>query len=212
MLREGQVLFTYLHFAPDPLQTKDLVASGAACIAYQTVTSSRGGLPLRAPMSEVAGRMSIQAGAYCVEHPHGGLDMLLGGVPGVEPAKALVLGGGVVGTHPPHVAVGMGADIWGVDPDNDVLENHWPQFGRATNSVFSTHDTAEKHVLMAGLVICGVLVPGAATPRLTSTDMIKAMKPGAVLSDVATGQGGCSETSRATTHADSTYFVDDVVH
>ena len=204
MLRERQVLFTYLHLAPDPAQTKDLVACGATCIAYQTVTSSRGGIPLSAQMSKVAGRMSIQAGAYCVEHPHGELGTLLGCVPGREPAKALVLGGAAVGTHPSHVAVGMGADVWGVDRDNDVLENHWPQFGRATNSVFATHDTAEKHVLMADLVICGVLIPGAATPRLTSADMIKAMKPGAVLSDVATGQGGCSETSRATTHADST--------
>ena len=212
MLREGQVLFTYLHLAPDPEQTKDLVASGATCIAYETVTSARGGLPLLAPMSKVAGRMSIQAGAYCLEHPHGGLGMLLGGVPGVDPAKVVVLGGGVVGTHAAHVAVGMGADVWVVDRDNDVLENHWRQFGRSTNSVFSTHDAVEKHVLMADLVICGVLVPGAATPRLITADMVRAMKPGAVLVDVAIDQGGCSETSRATTHADPTYVVDGVVH
>ena len=212
MLREGQLLFTYLHLAPDPDQTRELVDSGAVCIAYETVTSPRGGLPLLAPMSKVAGRMSIQAGAYCLEAPHGGLGMLLGGVPGVDPAKVVVIGGGVVGTHAAHVAVGMGADVWVLDRDNDVLENHWRQFGRSTNSVYSTHDAVEKHVLMADLVICGVLIPGAATPRLISKEMVREMKPGAVIVDVAIDQGGCSETSRATTHADPTYVVDDVVH
>ena len=212
MLREGQLLFTYLHLAPDPDQTRELVDSGAVCIAYETVTSPRGGLPLLAPMSKVAGRMSIQAGAYCLEAPHGGLGMLLGGVPGVDPAKVVVIGGGVVGTHAAHVAVGMGADVWVLDRDNDVLENHWRQFGRSTNSVYSTHDAVEKHLLMADLVICGVLIPGAATPRLISKEMVREMKPGAVIVDVAIDQGGCSETSRATTHADPTYVVDDVVH
>ena len=212
MLREDQVLFTYLHLAPDPEQTRDLVASGAVCIAYETVTSPRGGLPLLAPMSKVAGRMAVQAGAYCLEAPHGGLGMLLGGVPGVDPAKVVIIGGGVVGTHAAHVAVGMGADVWVLDRDNDVLESHWRQFGRSTNSVYSTHDAIEKHVLMADLVICGVLIPGAATPRLISREMVRDMKPGAVLVDVAIDQGGCAETSRATTHADPTYVVDDVVH
>jgi alanine dehydrogenase len=142
MLREGQVLFTYLHLAPDPDQTKDLVDSGAICIAYETVTSPHGGLPLLAPMSKVAGRMAIQAGAYCLEHPHGGLGMLLGGVPGVDPAKVVILGAGVVGTHATHIAVGMGADVWVIDRNPEAIENHWKQFGRSTNSVFSTDDAS----------------------------------------------------------------------
>ena len=161
MLREGQVLYTYLHLAPDPEQTRDLVNSGAVCIAYETVTSPLGGLPLLAPMSKVAGRMAIQAGAYCLEHPHGGLGMLLGGVPGVDPAKVVILGSGVVGTHAAHIAVGMGADVWVVDRNVDVLEAHWKQFGRSTNTVFSTRDSLERHVLEADLVIGGVLIPGA---------------------------------------------------
>ena len=140
MLREGQVLFTYLHLAPDPEQTRDLVDSGAICIAYETVTSRHGGLPLLAPMSKVAGRMAIQAGAYCLEHPHGGLGMLLGGVPGVDPAKVVILGAGVVGTHATHIAVGMGADVWVIDRTPEVLESHWRQFGRSTNTVFSTEE------------------------------------------------------------------------
>lgn len=212
MLRHGQVLFTYLHLAPDPEQTRELVNSGATCIAYETVTSRHGGLPLLAPMSKVAGRMAVQAGAYCLEKPHGGLGMLLGGVPGVDPAKVVIIGGGVVGTHAAHVAVGMGADVWVLDRDNEVLENHWRQFGRATNTIYSTHDAIERHVLMADLVICGVLIPGAAAPKLISRDMITAMKPGAVLVDVAIDQGGCADTSRPTTHAEPTYVVDDVVH
>jgi alanine dehydrogenase len=159
MLREGQVLFTYLHLAPDPEQTKDLVASGATCIAYETVTSPHGGLPLLAPMSKVAGRMAIQAGAYCLEHPHGGLGMLLGGVPGVDPAKVVILGAGVVGTHATHIAVGMGADVWVIDRNPEAIEAHWKQFGRSTNTVFSTQDAVERHVLDADLVIGGVLIP-----------------------------------------------------
>jgi len=212
MVREGQILFTYLHLAPEPEQTKDLVDSGAVCIAYETVTSARGGLPLLAPMSKVAGRMSIQAGAYCLEHPHGGLGMLLGGVPGVDPAKVVVLGAGVVGTHATHIAVGMGADVWVIDRNPDVIEAHWQQFGRGTNTVFSTDDAIERHVLEADLVIGGVLIPGAEAPKLVTAEMVKNMKPGAVIVDVAIDQGGCCETSRATTHDDPTYIVDDVVH
>jgi len=212
LLREGQILFTYLHLAPDPEQTRDLIDSGAVCIAYETVTSARGGLPLLAPMSMVAGRMSIQAGAYCLEHPHGGLGMLLGGVPGVDPAKVVILGAGVVGTHATHIAVGMGADVWVIDRNPVVLETHWQQFGRSTNTVFSTDDAIERHVLEADLVIGGVLIPGAEAPRLVTAAMVKNMKPGAVIVDVAIDQGGCFETSKPTTHADPTYIVDEVVH
>ncbi|MCP4472685.1 MAG: alanine dehydrogenase [Gammaproteobacteria bacterium] len=212
MLREGQVLFTYLHLAPDPEQTKDLVDSGAVCIAYETVTSPHGGLPLLAPMSKVAGRMAIQAGAYCLEQPHGGLGMLLGGVPGVDPTKVVVLGAGVVGTHATHIAVGMGADVWVLDRSPEAIESHWRQFGRSTNSVFSTDDSIERHVVDADLVIGGVLIPGAEAPKLVTAEMVKAMKPGAVIVDVAIDQGGCCETSKATTHAEPTYIVDDVVH
>ena len=212
MLREGQVLFTYLHLAPDPEQTKDLVESGAICIAYETVTSPHGGLPLLAPMSKVAGRMAIQAGAYCLEHPHGGLGMLLGGVPGVDPAKVVILGAGVVGTHATHIAVGMGADVWVIDRNPEAIENHWKQFGRSTNSVFSTDDAIERHVVEADLVIGGVLIPGAEAPKLVTAQMVKDMKPGAVIVDVAIDQGGCCETSKPTTHTDPTYIVDDVVH
>lgn len=212
MLREGQILFTYLHLAPDPEQTRDLVDSGAVCIAYETVTGSQGGLPLLAPMSKVAGRMAVQAGAYALEHPHGGLGVLLGGVPGVDPAKVVIIGAGMVGTHATHIAVGMGADVWVLDRDPDMIEKHWQQFGRTTNSVFSTADALEHHVLTADLVIGAVLVPGASTPKLITRDMVRKMKPGSVFVDVAIDQGGCSETSHATTHAEPTYLVDDVVH
>jgi alanine dehydrogenase len=212
LLREGQLLYTYLHLAPDPDQTRDLVDSGATCVAYETVTSPFGGLPLLAPMSKVAGRMSIQAGAYCLEQPHGGLGMLLGGVPGVDPAKVVILGAGVVGTHATHIAVGMGADVWVLDNNPYSIERHWQQFGRTTNSVFSTADALEQHVLSADLVIGGVLIPGAEAPKLVTAQMVKDMKPGSVVVDVAIDQGGCFETSRATTHADPTYVVDEVVH
>jgi alanine dehydrogenase len=211
-LRDGQVLFTYLHLAPDPDQTEDLVKSGATCIAYETVTSPHGGLPLLAPMSEVAGRMSIQAGAYCLEKTHGGLGMLLGGVPGVDPAKVVILGGGVVGTHAIHIALGMGADVWVLDRSMDALRALWRQFGRPLNTVYSTRDAVERHVLRADLVIGGVLIPGAETPKLVTAEMIKQMKSGAVVVDVAIDQGGCFETSRPTTHAEPTYAVDDVIH
>ncbi len=212
MLREGQVLFTYLHLAPDPEQTDDLIASGATCIAYETVTSPTGGLPLLAPMSEVAGRMSIQAGAYHLEKAHGGLGILLGGVPGVDPGKVVVIGGGVVGTHAIHIALGMGADVWVLDRNVDALRRLWGQFDRPLNTVFSTRDAIEQHCLDADLVIGGVLVPGAAAPKLVTADLIKRMKPGSVVVDVAIDQGGCFETSKATTHDDPTYVVDDVIH
>ena len=212
MLREGQVLFTYLHLAPDPEQAKELVASKAVCIAYETVTSPAGGLPLLAPMSEVAGRMAVQAGAYYLEKPHGGLGVLLGGVPGVDPAKVVVLGGGVVGTHAIHIALGMGADVWALDRSVDVLRRLWVQFGRPLNTVFSTHDAIERHVTDADLVIGGVLIPGASAPKLVSRELVSKMKPGSVVVDVAIDQGGCFETSRPTTHADPVYVVDGVTH
>jgi alanine dehydrogenase len=212
MLRAGQVLFTYLHLAPDPDQAKDLLASGAVCIAYETVTSSSGGLPLLAPMSEVAGRMAVQAGAYYLEKPHGGLGVLLGGVPGVDPAKVVILGGGVVGSHACHIALGMGADVWVLDRSVDVLRALWRQFGRPLNTVYSTHDAVEQHVIAADLVIGGVLIPGASAPKLVSRALIARMKPGSVVVDVAIDQGGCFETSRPTTHADPVYVVDGVTH
>lgn len=212
MLRNGQILFTYLHLAPDPDQTNELIESGATCIAYETVTSPTGGLPLLAPMSEVAGRMSVQAGAYFLEKAHGGLGVLLGGVPGVDPGKVVVIGGGVVGTHAVHIALGMGADVWVLDRSVEQLRRLWRQFDRPLNTVFSTRDAIEKHCIEADLVIGGVLVPGAAAPKLVSAELIKRMKPGAVVVDVAIDQGGCFETSHPTTHDDPVYVVDDVVH
>ena len=212
MLRPGQILFTYLHLAPDPEQAADLVASGATCIAYETVTSRAGDLPLLAPMSEVAGRMSIQAGAYFLEKAHGGLGILLGGVPGVDPAKVVVIGGGVVGTHAVHIALGMGAEVWVIDRNVDVLRRLWRHFGRPLNTVFSTRDAIERHCLTADLVIGGVLIPGASAPKLITRDIVRQMKHGSVIVDVAIDQGGCCETSRATTHDEPTYIVDDVIH
>jgi alanine dehydrogenase len=212
MLRRGQVLFTYLHLAPDPEQTKGLVDSGAIAIAYETVTSASGGLPLLAPMSEVAGRMAVQAGAYYLEKPHGGLGVLLGGVPGVDPAKVVVLGGGVVGSHAIDIALGMGADVWVLDRSVDVLRRLWAQFGRPLNTVYSTRDAIERHVTQADLVIGGVLIPGASAPKLVSAELVKRMKTGSVIVDVAIDQGGCFETSRPTTHADPVYVVDGVTH
>lgn len=212
MLREGQILYTYLHLAPDPEQTKDLVNSGAICVAYETVTSPYGGLPLLAPMSKVAGRMAIQAGAHCLEQPQGGLGVLLGGVPGVEPAKVVILGAGIVGTHSAHIAVGMGADVSVVDNNPETLESHWRQFGKSTNGIFSTNSAIERLCMDADLVIGGVLIPGAEAPKLVSRDLISRMKKGSVVVDVAIDQGGCFETSKATTHAEPTYLVDDVVH
>ena len=212
MLRPDQILFTYLHLAPDPDQTADLVKSGAVCIAYETVTAPHGGLPLLAPMSEVAGRMSVQAGAYFLEKAHGGHGVLLGGVPGVDPAKVLVLGGGMVGTHAIHIALGMGADVWVVDKNVDVLRRLWTQFDRPLNTVYSTRDAIDKHIQEADLVIGGVLIPGASAPKLITRDHVKSMKRGSVIVDVAIDQGGCAETSKPTTHDDPTYVVDDVIH
>ncbi|BCV36590.1 MULTISPECIES: alanine dehydrogenase [Shewanella] len=212
MLRHDQILFTYLHLAPDLPQTEELISSGAVCIAYETVTDDRGGLPLLAPMSEVAGRMSIQAGAMALEKSMGGLGMLLGGVPGVEPAKVVIIGGGMVGTNAAQMAVGMGADVVVLDRSIDALRRLNVQFGSKVKAIYSTADAIEKHVLEADLVIGGVLIPGAAAPKLVTREHIKKMKPGAAIVDVAIDQGGCVETSHATTHQDPTYIVDDVVH
>lgn len=212
LLREGQTLYTYLHLAPDPAQTKALIASGAVCIAYETVTSAQGGLPLLAPMSKVAGRLAVQAGAHHLEQPQGGLGKLLGGVPGVPPAKVTIIGCGVVGTHAAHIAVGMGADVWVLDKNPDALERHWEKFGRSTNAVYSTTAALEEHVISADMVIGGVLIPGAEAPKLVTRSMISQMQQGAVVVDVAIDQGGCLETAKATTHANPTYLVDGVVH
>ena len=212
MLREGQVLFTYLHLAPDPEQTEDLVKSKAVCIAYETVTSPSGGLPLLAPMSEVAGRLAVQAAAHALEKINGGKGILLGGVPGVLPAKVVIIGGGVVGTHAAHIAMGMGADTWAIDRSAEALKALWRQFGRPLDTVYSTRTAVDRHVTGADVVIGGVLIPGAAAPKLVTADMVRRMKPGSVLVDVAIDQGGCFETSRPTTHSDPTYVVDDVVH
>lgn len=212
MLRKGQLLFTYLHLAPDPQQTELLVASGATCIAYETVTDARGGLPLLAPMSEVAGRMSIQAGAHHLEKAQGGLGSLLGGVPGVAPAKVLIVGGGVVGTQAARMAVGMGADVTILDRSLPRLRQLDTEFDGRLRTVYSTADAVEQYALEADLVIGAVLIPGAAAPKLLTRDLISRMKKGAVVVDVAIDQGGCFETSKATTHQDPTYIVDDVVH
>jgi len=211
-LREDQILFTYLHLAPDLPQTQDLIKSKAICIAYETVTSKQGSLPLLAPMSEVAGRMSIQAGAQCLEKSKHGRGMLLGGVPGVAPAKVVIIGGGVVGTNAAQMAIGMGANVVILDRSIDVLRRLDAQFGAQLETVFSSKDALESHVLSADLVIGGVLIPGAAAPKLVTAEMIKQMKPGSAVVDVAIDQGGCFETSKPTTHAEPTYIVDDVVH
>lgn len=212
MLRAGQILFTYLHLAPDPEQTELLIASGASCIAYETVTDPRGGLPLLAPMSEVAGRMSIQAGAHNLEKAQGGLGALLGGVPGVAPAKVLIVGGGVVGTQAARMAVGMGADVTILDRSLPRLRQLDTEFDGRLRTVYSTADAVEQYALEADLVIGAVLIPGAAAPKVLTRDIIKRMKKGAVVVDVAIDQGGCFETSKATTHQEPTYVVDGVVH
>ncbi|HEX2566382.1 MAG TPA: alanine dehydrogenase [Burkholderiales bacterium] len=211
-LKAGQVLFTYLHLAPDPEQTKDLVQSNAVCIAYETVTREGGGLPLLAPMSEVAGRMSVQVGGSCLEKERGGMGILLGGVPGVPPAKITILGGGVSGSSAARMAVGSGARVYVLDRSLEVLRNLEREFGARVVTVYSSRDAVEQHVLSADLVIGAVLVPGAAAPKLVSREMVKAMKTGAVVVDIAIDQGGCFATSRPTTHAEPTYVVDDVVH
>jgi alanine dehydrogenase len=212
MLRPGQVLFTYLHLAPDPEQTRLLLESGATGIAYETVTSDANGLPLLAPMSEVAGRMAIQAGAYNLEINQGGDGILLGGVPGVEPARVLVIGGGVVGINAARMAMGLGAEVTLLDRSLDRLRDLEMVFGGRMKTVFSTTDAIERYALEADLVVGAVLIPGAAAPRLISRDLVKRMKKGAVMVDVAIDQGGCFETSKATTHQEPTYIVDGVVH
>jgi alanine dehydrogenase len=212
MLRPGQILYTYLHLAPDAAQTKALIASGATCIAYETVTSPTGGLPLLKPMSQVAGRMSIQAGATALEKAHGGRGVLLGGVPGVRPAKVVVLGGGVVGFNAAQMAVGLGANTTILDRNADVLERLAIHFEASANTAYSTRTRILELISDADLVVGAVLIPGAAAPKLVKKDDLKLMKRGAVLVDVAIDQGGCFETSRPTTHADPTYEIDGIVH
>ena len=212
MLRPEQTLFTYLHLAPDAPQTNELIASGATCIAYETVTNDAGRLPLLAPMSEVAGRMSIQAGARCLEKSMGGRGVLMGGVPGVESAHVVIIGGGVVGYNAALMAVGMGADVTILDRSLDVLRRLDRQFGNRIKTVYSTFPAIEEHVVEADLVVGSVLIPGAGAPKLITREMIRSMKSGATVVDVAIDQGGCCETSHATTHADPIYVVDDVVH
>jgi len=211
-LRADQVLFTYLHLAPDPQQARDLIASGATCIAYETVTDARGGLPLLAPMSEVAGRMAIQVGAGCLEKERGGMGTLLAGVPGVPAAKIVILGAGVVGANAARIAVGMGARVFALDRSVDALRRIESEFGARVVTVYSSRDAIEQHVRSADLVIGAVLVPGAEAPRLISRALMARMKRGAAVVDVSIDQGGCFETSRPTTHADPTYVVDGVVH
>ncbi len=211
-LSEDQLLFTYLHLAPDPSQTEGLVKSGATCIAYETITDAHGGLPLLAPMSEVAGRMSIQVGASALEKAHGGRGMLLGGVPGVLPAKVVVIGGGVVGTNAARMAMGLGADVTVLDRSLSRLAYLDDLYGPRLKTQYATVDATEELVFDADLVIGAVLVPGAAAPKLIRRDQLSSMKKGSVIVDVAIDQGGCFETSKATTHADPTYIIDDVVH
>lgn len=212
MLREGQVLFTYLHLAPDPEQTRGLVESGCVAIAYETVTDTRGGLPLLAPMSEVAGRMSIQAGAHAMEKAQGGTGILLGGVPGVAPAEVTIIGGGVVGYNAARIAVGMGASVTILDRSGPRLNQLDALFEGRLKTLYSTAETLDYAVLAADLVIGAVLVPGAAAPKLINRDMLRRMRNGAVIVDVAIDQGGCFETSRPTTHQHPTYVEEGIVH
>lgn len=211
-LRKGQILYTYLHLAPDPEQTADLVKSGVTAIAYETVTGANNSLPLLKPMSQVAGRMSIQAGATALEKANGGRGVLLGGVPGVLPAAVIIIGGGVVGFNAAQMAVGMGADVTILDRDPDVLEHLDSHFAGSARTLYSGKASLAAQIAEADLVIGAVLVPGAAAPKLVTREMLATMKPGAVLVDVAIDQGGCFETSRATTHAEPTYVVDGIIH
>ncbi len=212
MLRKGQVLFTYLHLAADREQTEGLMRSGATCIAYETVTDARGTLPLLSPMSEVAGRMSVQVGAHCLEREQGGAGILLGGVAGVPAAQVVVLGGGVSGTNAIRMAVGLGAYVTVIDRSIPRLRELEAEFGGRVQTLFSTAQAIEQAVEGADLVIGAVLVPGAAAPKLVTRGMVASMRPGSVLVDIAIDQGGCFETSRPTTHAEPTYVVDGVVH
>ena len=211
-LREGQLLYTYLHLAPDPDQTKGLLESGCTAIAYETITDDRGGLPLLAPMSEVAGRLSVQASATALQKANGGRGVLLGGVPGVAPGKVVVIGGGVVGTNAAMMAVGLGAQVTILDRSITRLRELDAQFSSAITTRYSTVEALEEEVFSADVVVGAVLIPGAAAPKLVTRNMLSGMKPGAVLCDVAIDQGGCFETSRATTHAEPTYEVDGIVH
>ncbi|MHA2938428.1 alanine dehydrogenase [Vibrio sp. RC27] len=212
MLREDQILFTYLHLAPDAEQTEDLIKSKAVCIAYETVTSDKKTLPLLAPMSEVAGRMAIQAAMASLEKSHGGCGMLLGGVPGVEPAKVTIIGAGVVGRNAAQMAVGVGAEVVILDRNTDALREVDAIYQGRIKTVYSTADSIEKHATTSEVVVGSVLLPGASAPKLITRELIKKMKPGSVIVDVAIDQGGCAETSKATTHQDPIYIVDDVVH
>jgi len=212
MLRRGQVLFTYLHLAADPQQARGLMESGATAIAYETVTARNGSLPLLTPMSEVAGRMSIQVGAASLQKANGGFGVLLGGVPGVPPAKVVILGGGGCGTHAAEMAVGLRADVTVVDRSVDRLRELSSMFGSSLRTAYSTTETIERLVRDADLVIGAVLVAGAAAPKLVTRAMVKTMKPGAVLVDISIDQGGCFETSHPTTHAEPTFSVDGVIH
>jgi alanine dehydrogenase len=211
-LRPGQILFTYLHLAPDPEQTQDLIASRAVCIAYETVTSPSGALPLLTPMSEVAGRLAPQVGAHALEKAQGGRGILLGGVPGVPAASVVILGGGVSGTHAATIAIGMGAQVTVVDRSPDALKRLSTQFGNAISTVYSTRAAIAELAREADLLIGAVLIPGAAAPKLVSREVVRTMKKGSVLVDIAIDQGGCFETSHPTTHSDPTYVVDGVVH
>jgi len=212
MLREGQVLFTYLHLAPDPEQTHDLLASGCTAIAYETVTDRSGGLPLLAPMSEVAGRLAPQVGAWTLQKANGGRGVLMGGVPGVGPARVLVIGGGVVGTHAAKIAAGMGADVTVLDRSLPRLRYLDDVFGGQFKTGYSSAGLLAELLPQADMVVGAVLIPGAAAPKLISRAQLGVMKPGAVLVDVAIDQGGCFETSRATTHRDPIYEVDGIMH
>ncbi|MGF7006813.1 alanine dehydrogenase [Aminobacter sp. BE322] len=211
-LREGQILYTYLHLAPDPDQTRGLLASGVTAVAYETVTDDRGGLPLLAPMSEVAGRLSIQAGATALQKANGGRGVLLGGVPGVLPGKVAVIGGGVVGLHAARMAAGLGADVSIIDRSIPRLRQLDDIFGGRVHTRYSTVEALEEECFSADIIVGAVLIPGAAAPKLVSREMLSGMKKGAVLVDVAIDQGGCFETSHATTHADPTYEVDGIIH
>lgn len=211
-LREGQILYTYLHLAPDPEQTKGLLASGVTAIAYETVTDERGGLPLLAPMSEVAGRLAIQAGATALQKANGGRGVLLGGVPGVLPARVAVIGGGVVGLNAARMAVGLGADVTVIDRSIPRLRQLDDIFAGRIHTRYSTVEALEEECFAADVVVGAVLIPGAAAPKLVSREMLSGMKPGAVLVDVAIDQGGCFETSHPTTHSQPTYEVDGIIH
>ncbi len=212
LLRSGQILFTYLHLAPDPAQTEALMATGVTAIAYETVTSASGALPLLTPMSEVAGRMAAHVGAHCLEKEIGGRGVLLSGVPGVPPADVLIIGGGVAGSNAALVTLGMGATVTVVDRNPAALRRLADLFGPRLRTVFSTRDSIETLCRRADLVVASVLIPGAAAPKLITEQTVKAMKAGAVIVDIAIDQGGCAETSHATTHSDPTFVVDDVVH